>query len=190
MILSLGQSGCRGQRWGLLSPPSALASREGPQTPWALSWRGGGGGGSTGPWTQCGPLLPLPLPLGSTGQVQGGGAMCPGPRPSVRQGGRVSLVFSSPAGGPGCNTLLGYLQPPTLDVPFPGVIESRVWRPPPQFAAVEIRIQFLSPQSPIPPSLWEPTDPGVGVPAPATPTSGADVWPEIREPTSVSCGKS
>ena len=174
MILSLGQSGCRGQRWGLLSPPSALASREGPQTPWALSWRGGGGGGS----------------LGSTGRVQGGGAACPGPRPSVRQGGRVSLVFSSPAGGPGCNTLLGYLQPPTLDVPFPGVIESRVWRPPPQFAAVEIRIQFLSPQSPIPPSLWEPTDPGVGVPAPATPTSGADVWPEIREPTSVSCGKS
>ena len=146
--------------------------------------------GRVGPWTQCGPLLPLPLPLGSTGRVQGGGAACPGPRPSVRQGGRVSLVFSSPAGGPGCNTLLGYLQPPTLDVPFPGVIESRVWRPPPQFAAVEIRIQFLSPQSPIPPSLWEPTDPGVGVPAPATPTSGADVWPEIREPTSVSCGKS
>lgn len=163
----------------LRSPPSALASPEGPRAPWALSRRGSGGGGSAGWWTPCGPLLPLPLPLGSTGRVQGSGAACPGPRrppagySGVRQSGRVSHVFSSLAGRPGYNALPGRSQPPSLDVPFPGVTVSRVWRPPPQFAASEIRIQFLPPQSPIPPSPWEPTDPGVGVPAPARPHLGS-----------------
>lgn len=156
MILSLGQPGCRGQRWGLLSPLCTLASLEGPQAPWALSrlgwwwWRGLLASGHRVDLF-CSSLCPW----GPRGGFRAVVPRVPGPGPgppwlAAPASGKVgvSLVFSPPAGRPECNALPGCLQPPSLDVPFPGVRESRVWQPPPRFAAGEIRIQLLPPGSP------------------------------------------